>query len=89
MVPREELGSYSAKQVNINIAAMNHIVSTSLDALSVAQLTHIILDISYQDAKKRSLFDIPEARDDVFKYVLGAPKVQRAIKEGKIQVVLF
>lgn len=59
------------------------------DALSVAQLTHIILDISYQDAKKRSLFDIPEARDDVFKYVLGAPKVQRAIKEGKIQVVLF
>ncbi|KAG6335878.1 hypothetical protein ID866_3215 [Astraeus odoratus] len=59
------------------------------DALSVSQLTHIILDISYQDTKKRNLFDIPETRDEVFQSVLGASKVARAIKEGKIEVVLF
>ncbi|KAF5358080.1 hypothetical protein D9756_001849 [Leucocoprinus leucothites] len=59
------------------------------DAFSVSQLTHIILDISYIDAKKRSLLDIPETRDEVFKTVLGAPQVLKAIKEGQIQVVLF
>lgn len=59
------------------------------DALSVAQLTHIILDVSYQDAKKRNLFDIPETRDEVIHSVLGAPKLLQGIKEGKIQVVLF
>ncbi|KAH7916018.1 U3-containing 90S pre-ribosomal complex subunit-domain containing protein [Hygrophoropsis aurantiaca] len=59
------------------------------DALSLSQLTHIILDISFRDAKKRSLFDIPETRDEVFRTVLGAPKVVEGIKQGKIQVVLF
>ncbi|KAJ7632414.1 U3-containing 90S pre-ribosomal complex subunit-domain containing protein [Roridomyces roridus] len=59
------------------------------DALTVSALTHIILDISYRDSKKRNMFDIPETRDEVFKTVLGAPKVLQAIKEGKIQVVLF
>jgi len=59
------------------------------DALSLSQLTHIILDISFRDAKKRSLFDIPETRDEVFKTVLGAPKVFEGIKQGKINVVLF
>ncbi|KAJ8587997.1 hypothetical protein M405DRAFT_741061 [Rhizopogon salebrosus TDB-379] len=59
------------------------------DALSVSQLTHVILDVSYRDAKKRSLFDIPEARDEVFKTILGAPKVLEGLREGKIQLVLF
>ncbi|TCD66458.1 hypothetical protein EIP91_001338 [Steccherinum ochraceum] len=59
------------------------------DALSTAQLTHIILDISHQDSKKRNLFDIPETRDEVFKTVLGCPKVVQGIKAGKIQVVLL
>ncbi|KIK93511.1 hypothetical protein PAXRUDRAFT_510420 [Paxillus rubicundulus Ve08.2h10] len=58
-------------------------------ALALSQLTHIILDISFQDAKKRSLLDIPETREQVFRTVLGAPKVLEAIKQGKIQVVLF
>ncbi|KAJ7098125.1 U3-containing 90S pre-ribosomal complex subunit-domain containing protein [Mycena belliarum] len=59
------------------------------DALTVSALSHIILDVSFRDAKKRSMLDIPETRDEVFKTVLGAPKVLQAIKEGKIQVVLF
>lgn len=59
------------------------------DALSVSALTHILLDITYRDAKKRTLLDIPEARDEVFKNVLATPMVLNAIKEGKIQIVLF
>ncbi|KDQ33539.1 hypothetical protein PLEOSDRAFT_1033067 [Pleurotus ostreatus PC15] len=59
------------------------------NALATSQLTHIMLDITYHDAKKRSLLDIPETRDQVFKQVLGEPKVLKAIKEGKVQVVLF
>ena len=55
----------------------------------MSQLTHIILDISFRDAKKRNLLDIPEARDEIFKTVLGAPKVLEGIKQGKIHVVLF
>ncbi|KAI0029829.1 U3-containing 90S pre-ribosomal complex subunit-domain containing protein [Vararia minispora EC-137] len=59
------------------------------DALTVSALSHIVLDISYQDAKKRNLLDIPETRDEVFKTVLAAPLVLEGIKSGKIQVVLF
>lgn len=59
------------------------------DALSTAQLTHIILDVSHRDTKKRSLLDIPETRDEVFKTVLGCPKVLQSIRQGKIQVVLL
>ncbi|KAH0830508.1 U3-containing 90S pre-ribosomal complex subunit-domain containing protein [Lanmaoa asiatica] len=59
------------------------------DALSVSQLSHIVLDISFRDAKNRNLLDIPETRDEVFKTVLGAPKVLEGIRQGKIHVVLF
>jgi protein CMS1 len=59
------------------------------DALTVSALSHIILDVTYQDAKKRSLLDIPETRDEVFKTVLGGNVVRKAIQDGKIQVVLF
>ncbi|KAK7015040.1 protein cms1 [Favolaschia claudopus] len=59
------------------------------DALAVNALSHIILDVSFRDSKKRNMLDIPETRDEVFKMVLGAPKVVEGIKEGKIQVVLF
>ncbi|KAJ6513887.1 U3-containing 90S pre-ribosomal complex subunit-domain containing protein [Mycena vitilis] len=59
------------------------------DALAVNALSHIILDVSFRDTKKYSMLDIPETRDEVFKTVLGAPKILEAIKAGKIQVVLF
>ncbi|GLB35329.1 putative U3-containing 90S pre-ribosomal complex subunit [Lyophyllum shimeji] len=59
------------------------------DALAVSALSHIVLDVTYHDTKKRSLLDIPETRDEVFKTVLGGREVQKAIKEGQIQVVLF
>ncbi|KAH9977206.1 U3-containing 90S pre-ribosomal complex subunit-domain containing protein [Lactifluus volemus] len=59
------------------------------DALSVAALTHIVLDISHRDAKQRCLLDIPETRDDVFKMVLGAPQIMERVVSGKIYIVLF
>ncbi|KAJ3535065.1 hypothetical protein NMY22_g6654 [Coprinellus aureogranulatus] len=58
-------------------------------SLGVSALTHIILDVTHRDAKNRSLLDIPETRDEVFKTVLGAASVQKGIKEGKIQIALF
>ncbi|KAF8892611.1 U3-containing 90S pre-ribosomal complex subunit-domain containing protein [Infundibulicybe gibba] len=59
------------------------------DALNVSALSHIIIDVTYRDAKKRSLLDIPETRDEVFRTVLGGHQVLKAIREGKIQIVLF
>ncbi|KAF9009341.1 U3-containing 90S pre-ribosomal complex subunit-domain containing protein [Cyathus striatus] len=59
------------------------------DALSISALSHIILDISYKDAKNRTLLDIPETRDELFKTVIGAPQVLKVLKEGKVKLVLF
>lgn len=59
------------------------------DALSFSALTHIMFDVTFRDAKKRSLLDIPETRDEVFKTVLGGPRVREALNQGKIQIVLF
>ncbi|KAG6891034.1 hypothetical protein C0992_010696 [Termitomyces sp. T32_za158] len=59
------------------------------DALAVSALSHIILDVTWKDSKKRSLLDIPETRDEVFKSVLGDQKVLQAIMKGTIQVILF
>ncbi|PPQ89097.1 hypothetical protein CVT25_006469 [Psilocybe cyanescens] len=59
------------------------------DALNVSALSHIILDITYKDAKNRNLLEIPETRDEVFQTVLNNELVLKGIKEGKIQVVLF
>ncbi|PSR88913.1 hypothetical protein PHLCEN_2v5062 [Hermanssonia centrifuga] len=59
------------------------------DALATTALTHIIIDVSHQDTKKRNVLDIPETRDEVFKTVIGVPKVLEGIRQGKIQVVLL
>ena len=61
----------------------------STDALSVSALSHIILDVTHRDPKKRNLFDIPETRDEVLQSVLAAPQVLQGIKGGKIRVVFF
>ncbi|KAG7452698.1 uncharacterized protein BT62DRAFT_1070437 [Guyanagaster necrorhizus] len=59
------------------------------DALTVSALSHIILDVTFRDAKKRSLLDIPETRDECMRTVLGCPQVIKQMKAGKIQVILF
>ena len=64
-------------------------MDSKIDALSISALTHIILDTTFRDAKKRNLLDIPETRDEVFKGVIGSPNVLQGIKQGKIQLVLL
>ena len=59
------------------------------DALNLSALTHIILDITYKDAKNRNLLEISETRDEVFRTVLNNEQLLKSIKEGKVQVVLF
>ncbi|KAK0228352.1 U3-containing 90S pre-ribosomal complex subunit-domain containing protein [Armillaria fumosa] len=59
------------------------------DALTVSALSHIILDVTFRDTKRRSLLDIPETRDECMRTVLGCPQVIKQMKAGKIQVVLF
>ncbi|GAA6003176.1 hypothetical protein JCM10207_001786 [Rhodosporidiobolus poonsookiae] len=58
------------------------------DALHLTHLSHIILDVSHLDAKKRSLLDVPEAREEVFK-LLGSKGVRERLREGKTRVVVF
>ena len=58
-------------------------------SLSVSALSHIIIDASFEDSKKRSIFDIPETRDELFRLVLGAESVRRSLVEGKVSLVLF
>ena len=83
-----ELANFFVRQVSA-YTVKTCLIRSFPDALSVSQLTHIIIDISFRDAKKRNLLDIPENRDEIFKTVLGAPKVLEGIKQGKIHVVLF
>jgi protein CMS1 len=59
------------------------------DALSLSALSHIMLDVTFRDAKNYTILDIPETRDDVFRTVLGCPQVLEVIRAGKVKVVLF
>lgn len=62
---------------------------TCTEALALTALTHIFIDTSYRDAKKRSLMDIAETRDEVFLGVLGEENIRAGFHSGKIQLVLF
>jgi protein CMS1 len=48
-----------------------------------------MLDVSFRDAKNRSLLDIPETRDELFKTVFGAPLVMERLNAGKLHIALF
>jgi len=60
-----------------------------LESMAVSALTHIIIDLSYRDAKRRSVLDIPETRDEVFGKILSHKGTLQSIKAGKVQIVLF
>ena len=73
---------------------MSHLPVTSIkriepDSMAVSALTHIIIDLSYRDAKRRSVLDIPETRDEVFGKILSYKTILQGIKAGKVQIVLF
>ncbi|KAH7107448.1 U3-containing 90S pre-ribosomal complex subunit-domain containing protein [Auriculariales sp. MPI-PUGE-AT-0066] len=59
------------------------------DCLSLDALSHIIIDFTYQDSKKRTIFDIPETRQELFKTVFANDRLKRALQSGKVKLVLF
>jgi len=59
------------------------------DSISASALTHIMIDLSYRDAKRRSVLDIPETRDEVFGKILSYKSIFQGVKAGKVQIVLF
>jgi len=59
------------------------------DALSVDLLSHIVLDASYLDTKKRNVLDMPDGREDLFRNVLGHPKIMSRLKTAKTKVVIY
>ncbi|GAA5833862.1 hypothetical protein JCM11251_005990 [Rhodosporidiobolus azoricus] len=58
------------------------------EALHLTHLSHLILDVSHLDAKKRTLMDMPDARGDLFR-LLGSKKIMERLREGKMKVVIF
>ncbi|GAA5952129.1 hypothetical protein JCM21900_006917 [Sporobolomyces salmonicolor] len=58
------------------------------DSLHLTHLSHLILDVSHLDAKKRSLLDLPDARGDLFK-LLGCKPIMERLREGKMKLVVF
>lgn len=61
---------------------------TTADSLHLTHLSHLILDVSHLDSKKRSLVDLPEARADLFRLV-GSKAVMDRLREGKMKIVVF
>ncbi|GAA5910202.1 uncharacterized protein JCM6883_001110 [Sporobolomyces salmoneus] len=76
--------------VGIAVGTPNRIekLLNETDSLKLTHLSHLILDTTHLDAKKRSLMDLPDARGDLFK-LLGCGKVMERLREGKMKVVLF
>ncbi|KWU41719.1 hypothetical protein RHOSPDRAFT_22486 [Rhodotorula sp. JG-1b] len=58
------------------------------EALHLTHLSHLILDVSHLDSKKRSLVDLLEARADLFK-LLGSKPIMDRLREGKMKLVVF
>jgi len=65
------------------------VFNAMLGCLSLDALSHIIIDASYEDTKKRTIFDIPETRQELFKTVFGNERMKRVLQSGKVKIVLF
>ncbi|KIJ44153.1 hypothetical protein M422DRAFT_228826 [Sphaerobolus stellatus SS14] len=59
------------------------------ESLTLPALTHIFIDSTFRDSKKRSMLDIPETRDELFRGVLGRQNIRDGLRAGKFQLVLF
>lgn len=63
--------------------------ATETTPLGLTFLSHIVLDASHLDSKQRSLLDMPEAREDLFRHVLGNKAVVARAREGKVKFVIY
>lgn len=59
------------------------------DALHLTHLSHLIFDVTHLDSKNRSLLDMPEAFDDVFRHVLGNKGIMDRLRDGKMKIVMY
>jgi len=59
------------------------------EVLSITALTHIFLDVTHHDTKKRTILDIPETRDELFHGILDRQSIRQVLSSGQVQVVLF
>jgi len=59
------------------------------DSLGLKALSHVILDVSFIDSKMRSMLDMPETRQDLFKSFLAYPPLRARFVEGKTLLVFF
>jgi protein CMS1 len=59
------------------------------DSLSISALSHILIDTTFRDSKKRNIFDIPETKQELFRKVLGAPAIRKSMANGTLTLVLF
>ncbi|GAA5876161.1 hypothetical protein JCM8547_003384 [Rhodosporidiobolus lusitaniae] len=87
----EHVEYMSKTHVGIAVGTPNRIeklLNGETESLHLTYTSHLILDTSHLDAKKRSLLDSPEAREDLFK-LLGSAKVMERLREGKMKVVCF
>jgi len=58
------------------------------DALSLSSTSHLLLDVTYRDAKKQTLLDLPDARLALFKTLLAHAKVMQRLRGGRMKLVL-
>jgi U3-containing 90S pre-ribosomal complex subunit len=49
---------------------------------------YLVVDANYVDAKKRTIFDIPETAKDLIG-IISHEKFKKRIKEGKLKVVFY
>lgn len=59
------------------------------DALVVKALSHIVLDVTFMDSKKRSMLDTRETKDEIFKMFFTNARILERLRNGKCSLVLF
>ncbi|KAF8333974.1 U3-containing 90S pre-ribosomal complex subunit-domain containing protein [Cantharellus anzutake] len=65
-----------------------HALLTQTESLSLTALTHVILDVTFMDAKMRSMLDQLETKADVFHVLTHEPLRQRLV-DGKTSLIFF
>ncbi|KAM0755310.1 hypothetical protein T439DRAFT_344541 [Meredithblackwellia eburnea MCA 4105] len=78
-------------KVGIAVGTPNRIgkLLSETESLNLTHLSHLMLDVTHLDAKKRNLLDMPECREDLFKLVLGNKGLMERLRMGRMKVVLY
>jgi len=63
--------------------------SRSSIGLSITSTAFLVLDVSYRDTKNRSMLDLPEARDALFRLVLNRSDIMNRFKSRRMKLLLY